>query len=122
MDHAKKVKVVEGYIAAYNAHDLEAVLAMYAPEATMEDPVGSPPASGREAISALYRTGFEMGITVELDGSIRTVDNAAIFPLCARTSESKLYIIDLFEFDDSEKVVRMRAYWSRDNLVGEMDI
>ena len=122
MDHAQKVKVVEGYVAAYNARDLPAILALYAPEATMEDPVGDPPARGPEEIGALYQKGFEMGVVLELDGAIRSAAQAVVFPLCARTESSQLYIIDLFEFDAAGQVSQMKAYWSRDNLVGEMDI
>lgn len=120
MDHSKKVKVVEDYVAAYNARDLDAVLALYAPGATVEDPVGDPAVQGSQQIAALYRSGFEMGVELALDGSIRTAANAAVFPLCASTPGSKLYIIDLFEFDESGRVARMKAYWSRDNVVGEL--
>jgi steroid delta-isomerase len=122
MDHATMVKVVESYVAAYNAADIEGVLGLYAAEASMEDPVGEPPARGREAIRALYQSGFDMGITLELEGRVRTAAGSAVFPLCATSGDSKLYIIDLFEFDEEGKVVRMKAYWSRDNLVGDMDV
>lgn len=121
MEHAQKVKVVEGYVAAYNARDLDAILALYASEASMEDPVGTPPARGREAIAALYRAGFEMGVRLELDGSIRSAPDAAVFPLRARTQSAQIDIIDLFEFDEAGLIRSMRAYWSSDNLVGELD-
>ena len=122
MEHAERVKSVEGYLAAYNARDLTAILAMYAPDATMEDPVGAAPARGRDEIAALYRAGFDMGITLALDGAIRCAGSAAVFPLCASAGEARLYIIDLFEFDARGQIAGMKAYWSRDNLVGEMDV
>ena len=122
MKNSRKIEIVEGYVAAYNARDLEAILDMYGPGATMEDPVGEPPISGEEAIGAMYRTGFEMGLRLELDGRVRCAGNAAAFPLCASTDTSKLYIIDVFEFSEAEKVQRMRAYWSRDNLIGDLDL
>ena len=137
MDHAQKVKIVEDYIdvvvngrqfdrivedyiAAYNAGDEAAILRLYAPDASMEDPVGDAPVRGHEAIAALYREGFAMGIQLELDGSIRSAEGAVIFPLCATTSGAKLFIIDLFELDATGRIARMRAYWSRDNMIGEL--
>lgn len=122
MEHAEMVKVVEGYVSAYNNQDFDGILSMYAAGATMEDPVGSPPARGEDAIRALYKMGFDMGITVELDGRIRTAAENAVFPLCATSESGKLYIIDHFEFDDAGKVVHMRAFWSLENLEGEMDV
>src|SRR5215468_5403871 len=122
MEAKQKIDLVERYVAAYNARDLDAILALYAPEATMEDPVGSPPQKGGEAISALYRTGFEMGVRLELEGRVRCAGDSAVFPLRARTEKSVLYVIDLFEFDAAGKVKRMRAYWGPENLVGEMDL
>jgi len=122
MEHADMLKVVEGYVSAYNNRDFDGILAMFAAEATMEDPVGTPPACGQEAIRALYKTGFDMGITLELDGRIRTAAANVAFPLCATSESGKLYIIDLFEFNDEGKIARMRAFWSRDNLEGDMDI
>lgn len=122
MNHAAKVEIAESYAAAYNAKDLEAIVGLFAADATMEDPVGEAPAKGIEAIAALYQQGFDMGIEFEIEGEIRTAANSVAFPVCARTATSRLYIIDVFEFDDAGKIERMRAYWSRDNLVGEMDL
>jgi steroid delta-isomerase len=48
-------ELVERYLAAHGATDLEAVVALFAEAATLEDPVGSPPLRGREAIRAFYR-------------------------------------------------------------------
>jgi len=122
MDHAEKVKIVEGYVSAYNSQDFEGVLSIYADDATMEDPVGAPPALGEEAIRALYKMGFDMGITIELEGRIRTAAEFAVFPLCATSESGKLYVVDQFEFNKEGKVVRMRAFWSPENLDGEMDV
>jgi steroid delta-isomerase len=116
------VKIAEGYVTAYNNRDSEAVLSLFAKDATMEDPVGQPPARGEEQIRALYKTGFDMGVSLELDGRVRTAAEYIVFPLCASSPTGKLYIIDQFELDEDGKIARMRAFWSHDNLEGEMDI
>lgn len=122
MDAAAKIKLAEDYISAYNAADLGAMLALYAPDASMEDPVGSEPARGVEAISALYRLGFEMGVKLELEGPVRCAGNALAFAMCARTARGRLYIIDVFDLTPAGRIARMRAYWGPENLVGEMDL
>jgi len=122
MDSGKKIEIVERYVAAYNARDMDAVLALYRDDATMEDPYGTPPVSGKEALAALYKEGFEMGVVLALDGRIRCAGNAVAFPLVGTTEQGKLYIIDLFEFDEAGLVERMRAYWGPESLEGEMDI
>lgn len=40
------------YVAAFNAADAGRVVALFADDATVEDPVGSPVVAGREAILA----------------------------------------------------------------------
>jgi steroid delta-isomerase len=122
MDHDEMVGVVERYLDAYNARDADAILSLYASEATMEDPVGTPPARGREEIRALYQLGFDMGIEMELDGRIRTAPGHAAFPLRARSASGTLYAIDVFEFDAEGRIRKMSAIWSPANLEGEMDV
>lgn len=48
--------LVERYLARHGATDLEAVVALFADDATLEDPVGAPAVRGREAIRAFYRS------------------------------------------------------------------
>jgi steroid Delta-isomerase len=122
MDAQGQMKVVESYIAAYNAADLPAMLALYAPGASMEDPVGSAAVRGTEAIAALYRTGFEMGIRLELEGPVRCAGSSVAFAMSARTATGRLSIIDVFDLDAEGRIERMRAYWGPANLVGEMKL
>jgi steroid delta-isomerase len=114
--------IVERYVSAYNARDAEAILSLYAPDATMEDPVGTAPARGSDEIRALYELGFEMGIEMSLDGRVRTAPGHIAFPLRARSGSGTLYAIDVFELDDLGRIVKMSAIWSPDDLEGEMDV
>jgi steroid delta-isomerase len=122
MDSAARIKVVHDYVAAYNAADLDAMLALYEPDASMEDPVGSEPARGRDAIAALYRLGFDMGVKLELEGPVRCAGNSVAFPMVGRTAGGRLHIIDVFDLTPAGRIGRMRAYWGPENLVGEMDL
>ena len=122
MNSSEMIEVVNTYVTAYNDADMASMLSLFAPGATMEDPVDAPAASGEEEIRGLYQIGFDMGITLELDGRVRTTSGHVAFPLCATSESGKLYTIDVFEFDDAGKILRMRAFWSMDNLEGEMGI
>ena len=119
---AEKRAIVERYISAYNGRDTAAILALYAPKATMEDPIGLPPAVGPKAIAGLYQMGFDMGVTIALDGEVRLAGNAVAFPLVASSPTSKLHVIDVFDFDRSGKIAQMRAYWGPDNLEGDLAV
>ncbi|MEZ4333781.1 MAG: nuclear transport factor 2 family protein [Myxococcota bacterium] len=48
-------RLVEAYLDRHAATDLEGVLALFAPDAWLEDPVGAPRVEGREAIRGFYR-------------------------------------------------------------------
>jgi len=117
MDAAAKADVVKKYITAINTDSLALISEIYADNATVEDPVGSPPKEGIEAILAFYKSFFGTGVKLQLIGSIRCAGNAAAFPFTASMGPTKLEVIDVFEFDKSGKVVSMKAYWGMENRV-----
>ncbi|BCL26228.1 nuclear transport factor 2 family protein [Streptomyces aurantiacus] len=50
---ARKKRALE-HSRRVNAGDLEAIIALYAPDAVVEDPVGLPPITGHDALRAHY--------------------------------------------------------------------
>ncbi|MBK7951562.1 MAG: nuclear transport factor 2 family protein [Deltaproteobacteria bacterium] len=118
----EKLAIVERYIAAYNGRDTATILSLYAPKATMEDPLGLPPAVGHKAIAGLYQMGFDMNVTIAHDGAVRCAGNSVAFPLIASSPSSKLHVIDVFDFGRGGKIVSMRAYWGPDNLEGDLAV
>lgn len=118
----EKLAIVERYIAAYNGRDTATILSLYAPKATMEDPLGLPPAVGHKAIAGLYQMGFDMNVTIAHDGAVRCAGNSVAFPLIASSPSSKLDVIDVFDFGRDGKIVSMRAYWGPDNLEGDLAV
>jgi steroid delta-isomerase len=107
---------MQRYVKLLCDGDVDGILDLYAEEATVEDPVGLPPRQGREAIRNLY--GLAAGkLRVELTGPIRVAGRECAMPMLAeidRREGGKLYVdvIDVMEFDDAGKVVRMRAFWN----------
>ena len=112
IDAAKKIEVVEKYIVAVSTNNLDLIREIYADNAVVEDPVGSPPKEGIDAILAFYKSFGAYGVKLELTGSVKCTGNAAAFPFSAIIGPKVMEIIDVFEFNDEGKVVSMKAYFT----------
>lgn len=121
-DPEKMIAAVHGYVAAFEAGDPDAVAALYAQDCTVEDPIGSPVHSGREAVRAFYAESMKTGAKLKLEGPVRVVGDYAVFPFSVNLhyegSDKRIDVIDTFRFDDDNKVVEMRAFWGPSNMHG----
>lgn len=114
-------KAVEQYIDALNAADLERILDIYAEDATVEDPVGTEPYRGKQAIADFYAQGaINSGLKATLTGQVRIAGAEAAFPFCVdiemEGSMAHIEIIDVFRFNKVGKVASMRAFWGPENM------
>ncbi len=111
---------IHAYIRALNEGELDAIVALYADTATVEDPVGSKPLVGIEAIRAFYAKSTVMKLVVELEGSVRAVDHEAAFAFSVsfevNGQRTTIRPIDVFRFDDAGRIVQMRAFFGRGNI------
>lgn len=112
MDAAHKIKTVEKYMEAVSTDNLDLIREIYADNATVEDPVGTPPKEGIDAILAFYGSFKGFGVKLQLKDSVKCAGNAAAFPFTAQIGPRALDVIDVFEFDNNGKVVSMKAYWT----------
>ncbi len=109
--------VVERYLEALNAADLDAVCSVFAPDAVVIDPIGTEPIHGVEDIRAFFQGGpFLHPINAELQGEVCVAGNAAAFAFFAKSDGKAMHIIDVFEFDEAGLVCKMIAYWSSANV------
>jgi steroid delta-isomerase len=105
----------ETYIAAVAAGDYETVASLYADDATVEDPVGSDPHVGIDAIHAFYKSVAGEGMTSEMIGKVQVVGSTAAFHFEIGPDGNPLVEpIDVMTFDDAGKITSMKAYWSFD--------
>lgn len=108
---------LQQYIDGFKARDAEMIIALFADDATIEDPVGTDNiVRGKDAITAMYRGGVTMVTAMELSAPIRAShSNAAAmafdFELEFDGQKMRTSAIDVMEFNDDGKIVRMRAYW-----------
>ena len=114
------VDTVHAYVRALNASDLDAIAALYAEDATVEDPVGSPPKVGRVAIREFYAVSTSMQLVVALEGEIRVAKRACAFAFSVQVTHkgqlTTIRPIDVFEFDAAGRISSMRAYFGAPNI------
>src|ERR1700704_3058055 len=80
MPDDQPVKLHAAFVAAFNAADLEAMTALYEPDAILASQSGAPAVSGRDAIREAYRGYFAMKpeIHVETLGVIEAGEGLAL--------------------------------------------
>jgi steroid delta-isomerase len=111
-----KTQAVENYIKLLNEQSYAGLEALYAENATVEDPYGTPAKTGMAEIKEFYKIGFEAGVSAELTGPIRVAGDSAAFSFNVLFNGMKMEVIDVFQFDENDKVVSMKAYWSEANI------
>ena len=117
MKSGEKRAIVDRYVEAFANGDLDIIRDIYAADARVEDPVGTAPHQGIEAVCAFYKGALETGATLALTGEPRCAGNAVAFPFTVQMPGMTIQVIDVFEFDDAGKIASMRAYWGPENIV-----
>jgi steroid delta-isomerase len=108
--------VLQKYIDAFNAADAEAIIALFADDAIVEDPVGSPPRRGVAAIGEFYRSSVKLVKRIRLAAPIRgSHANAAAMAFVVQLDwEGKpceISVNDVMTFNDDGRIATMKAYW-----------
>jgi steroid delta-isomerase len=116
METATLQKAVQMYVEAFEKADLNIIRQLYAKDATLEDPAGSPARHGIEEIVEFYKAGFAMGMKLKLIGKPRCAGNSVAFSFDAVMKEMTISPIDVFELNADGKVQHMRAYWGPENV------
>lgn len=121
-DPVKMESAVHAYVAAFEAGSADQVAALYAQDATVEDPIGSPIHKGREAIRAFYAESMKTGAKLKLEGPVRVAGDYAVFPFSVNLNydggHKRIDVIDTFRFNEANEVVEMRAFWGPTNMHG----
>jgi len=117
MEASDKIAAVHKYVEAFARADLELIRELYAEDGTVEDPVGTDPHVGMEAILGFYGPALDSGAKLELTGTPRCAGNAVAFPFRVTMPGFGVEIIDVFEFDENGKIASMKAYWGAENSI-----
>lgn len=102
------------YAACVSAGDVEGILALYAPDACIEIPVGGPVHRGIDAIRAFY-TQNELARKLEITGRACVAGREAAVPMRAHIArDGKLYaldVIDVAAVDAEGRLTQLRAFF-----------
>ncbi len=114
MQSQQIVALLERYAACITAGDKAGIVALYAPDATAEIPVGGPVHRGIDAIRAFY-VANELAERVEITGAVCVAGCEAAAPMRARIPRDgglvEIDVIDVVEVDESGRFKKLRAFF-----------
>ena len=121
-------QALHDYIRAWTTKDKDLLLSLFAEDAVLEDPVGTPPFRGHAGIGKFWDFALSDSarqITPRLE-EIRACSNQGIlrFTMEVRLPDEgkglDLSIIEHAEFNDAGKLKHLRAFWD-ESSVGRPD-
>lgn len=118
---------VRSVFAAYAHHlstgDADGLAALFAPGGVLEDPIGTPPHVGREAIRRFFQAGFDQTggrILFEPEGAVRVRGPHAACAFVATCDKAqppfKVETLDVARFDAGGRIVSMIAILGPSNF------
>ena len=114
-------QTLQAYVDRINAGDAAGVTALFAPDAVIEDPIGSPPRSG-EAIAAWFADTVAFGTRITPVAPIRGSHGAEallVFDVeFTPPGGERLRIrsADACRFDAAGRVTSLRAFWGPEDI------
>lgn len=119
--HSEMQAAVDAYVRGFATSDAGLIIDLFAENAVIEDPLGTPAMVGKEAVRAFYtRIMADGGARLKFLGPVRTAASSAAFVFASFLSrdgkQSRIDVIDVWDFDEAGKVAHMRAYWGPENV------
>jgi steroid delta-isomerase len=106
--------VCDQYVALLSKADVEGIVALYAPDAQVEDPLGTPKKNGSEEIRAFYTSFSGTPLTATRLGPVTVVGHEAAFQFRVDvdlgSDTISMVTTDLMTFNEDAKVISMTAY------------
>ena len=114
-------QAMQAYIDAFNRSDADGVIALYAEDATVEDPVGKEVLVGKPKIAAFYKIAIATGARLALAAPIRASHGnsaAMAFDVQLNMPQGKalIRVIDVMSFNEAGKFASMRAFWGPSDM------
>ena len=116
--------VIDRYVTTFSSGDGAGWAALFAEDATQEDPVGTPANVGREAILGFYENMTAMlgGLTLELKHEPIIIGHEAAFAATARAGQGESRarmpdIVDVLTFAEDGSITSLRAFWTMESIV-----
>lgn len=118
--HEIAEQIADSYLRHLSEGNLEGILALYADDATVEDPVGAKPLTGKAEIRPFYQATVNLKVQAERTGPVRYAAGELVFPFVVTSSPGgkpmHIEVIDHFVLNEDNLIVSMRAFWSEANM------
>ena len=110
-------QLLQRYVDHINAGEVDKLIALFAEDAEIEDPIGSGPRRGHEELRIFYQAALSRGVQIVVEGPIRgSQSNTAAMAFRVNLPSATVSAIEMMTFRDDEKIARMVACF------GPMDI
>ena len=111
---------VDDYVQAYNARDVDRIVALYTEEATIEDPVGSRVMRGHGEIWSFWKDAVQFDMSLTKGEPIFVCGNEAAITLSVKIGTSDgprdLGIINTVAFTDDGRLKSVRSFYDVDAM------
>ena len=118
-DAAHIRQLFERYPEMVSHGDVDGIVALYAEDATIEDPIGSELHRGHAGIRSFYAASAGKA-RMRRTGPVRVAGREAAAPMVVligpEGQQQALDIISTMRFDERGRITQMRAFWSMDAL------
>ena len=108
-------KTVNRYLELAAQGKADDVAALYADDATVEDPVGGEVHIGRQAIRNFYTAVENASSQTDIE-TLRVLGHEAAFFWTLTIHGMKISIISVMTFDPDAQIASMKAYWGPENV------
>ncbi|PXX08781.1 nuclear transport factor 2 family protein [Mycolicibacterium moriokaense] len=108
-------EAVNRYLETVSQGRPDDIAALYADDATIEDPVGSDVHIGQEAIRGFYKAVEGANATTEMV-TLRVLGSEAAYFWRLMIGGMTIEIISVMTFNEDAKIASMKAYWGPDNI------
>lgn len=115
--------VMSRYVELVNALDARGIVALFAEDATVEDPVGTQVVRGRAALAAFYEQAVTRDLSMQiLSGPHGSFGNsvgmaAEVTATLPGQGRYRIRLVEIQTFDEHCRITSMRAFWGKEDMI-----
>jgi steroid delta-isomerase len=120
---AEMKAVMTRYVELVNALDADGIVALFADDATVEDPVGTQVVRGRAALAAFYEQAVTRDLSMRiLSGPHGSFGNsvgmaAEVTATLPGQGRYRIRLVEIQTYDERCQITSMRAFWGQEDMI-----
>ncbi len=120
MSAEQMIEAVNAYVELLSTGSAEEIVALYADETSVEDPIGAPIRTSRDELIEFYSIITNMETREATLRWVKAAGDTAVFEFTLVTGTGGMSFeitpVDIMVFDEDGKVKSMRAVWAPSDL------